>query len=288
MEPIYQHTSATICNKEEPLIFSYSLFPTDASISRLNANMEFQNLEFTLEDMLELHREWISKLYVEDLRSETEIVELLRERRLVVRASQIRECIKNWNLVQINTPEGSRTNSPTAWDRSPSRPRSEISQTCSYTPSDPDLMIIYTKRPLPSLPLHKTKRKTLLPFGCSSLERKYFKPRSDSLTLSQFYKGSWPPQLHDIETSLQLLPPSLSPIEIYIREEQAYERFAIGIERQETTAESRAESFIPNRRYCETRDDHTSPSRARITPREARKLARRRKRSEDNGKGKRG
>ena len=47
--------------------------------------MEFQNLELTLEDMLQLHREWISKLYVEDMRSESEIVELLHERRLFVR-----------------------------------------------------------------------------------------------------------------------------------------------------------------------------------------------------------
>ncbi len=46
--------------------------------------MDFENLELTVEDMLQLHREWITKLYVEEGKTEMEIVELLQERHLFV------------------------------------------------------------------------------------------------------------------------------------------------------------------------------------------------------------
>ena len=47
--------------------------------------MEFHTLELTIEDMLQLHRGWISKLYLEERKTEMEILELLQERRLFVR-----------------------------------------------------------------------------------------------------------------------------------------------------------------------------------------------------------
>jgi uncharacterized protein YutE (UPF0331/DUF86 family) len=46
--------------------------------------MEIQNLEWTIEDVLNMHRYWITKLYVEDKKTEEEIVDLLSERRIVV------------------------------------------------------------------------------------------------------------------------------------------------------------------------------------------------------------
>jgi hypothetical protein len=46
--------------------------------------MEFQSLEFTVEDILLMHRDWITKLYVEERKTEVEIVEQLYERHLVV------------------------------------------------------------------------------------------------------------------------------------------------------------------------------------------------------------
>jgi hypothetical protein len=46
--------------------------------------MDFQNPELTVEDILNLHRGWITELYVQDRKTEVEIVSLLCERRLVV------------------------------------------------------------------------------------------------------------------------------------------------------------------------------------------------------------
>jgi hypothetical protein len=46
--------------------------------------MEFQNLDLTVEDILNLHLLWITELYVQDRKTEEEIVDLLCERRLIV------------------------------------------------------------------------------------------------------------------------------------------------------------------------------------------------------------
>jgi hypothetical protein len=46
--------------------------------------MEFDSLELTVEDILNLHRAWITQLYVQDQKTEVEIVSLLNEGRLVV------------------------------------------------------------------------------------------------------------------------------------------------------------------------------------------------------------
>ena len=46
--------------------------------------MEPQSLEFTVEDILQSHRCWITELYLNDQKTEEEIVELLHERRVFV------------------------------------------------------------------------------------------------------------------------------------------------------------------------------------------------------------
>jgi hypothetical protein len=46
--------------------------------------MEFQSLDLTIDDILGLHRGWIAQLYVEDRKTEVEIVNLLHERGLFV------------------------------------------------------------------------------------------------------------------------------------------------------------------------------------------------------------
>lgn len=44
-----------------------------------------QDFELTIEDILNLHRQWITKLYVEDMKAVGEIVESLHERGFLVR-----------------------------------------------------------------------------------------------------------------------------------------------------------------------------------------------------------
>ena len=52
--------------------------------SHLTMALEVESIEYTIDDILCIHRAWITKLYAEDNKSEVEIVELLYERRLVV------------------------------------------------------------------------------------------------------------------------------------------------------------------------------------------------------------
>ncbi len=47
--------------------------------------MDFQSVELTVEDILAMHRLWITKLYVEDKKTEADIVQELYERQLIVR-----------------------------------------------------------------------------------------------------------------------------------------------------------------------------------------------------------
>jgi hypothetical protein len=46
--------------------------------------MEFQSLELTVEDLLNLHRYWITQLFVQDRKTEEEIVNLLNEGNIIV------------------------------------------------------------------------------------------------------------------------------------------------------------------------------------------------------------
>jgi siroheme synthase (precorrin-2 oxidase/ferrochelatase) len=43
-----------------------------------------QDTELTVEDVLNLHQYWITKLYIEERRTTEQIVRLLKERRLIV------------------------------------------------------------------------------------------------------------------------------------------------------------------------------------------------------------
>ena len=46
--------------------------------------MELERIEFTMEDILAIHRGWIEQLYLQNRKTEAEIVELLSQQRLIV------------------------------------------------------------------------------------------------------------------------------------------------------------------------------------------------------------
>ncbi len=48
------------------------------------SDMEIETLEFTVEDVLNFHKGWITSLYQEDRKTDVEIVGLLHEQRLTV------------------------------------------------------------------------------------------------------------------------------------------------------------------------------------------------------------
>jgi len=62
----------------------------------LVGNMETEGLEFTVEDILQCHRGWITDLYINEEKTEVEIVELLHERRLFVTCgfSTVSDCLR--------------------------------------------------------------------------------------------------------------------------------------------------------------------------------------------------
>jgi hypothetical protein len=52
--------------------------------STITQVMAIEEFEFTIDDVLAVHRGWITKLFVEDMKSEVEIVQLLYERQFIV------------------------------------------------------------------------------------------------------------------------------------------------------------------------------------------------------------
>ena len=46
--------------------------------------MQAESLDLTIDDVLRLHRGWITKLFIDDKKAEKEIIELLYEHRLLV------------------------------------------------------------------------------------------------------------------------------------------------------------------------------------------------------------
>ncbi|KAH9205724.1 hypothetical protein DL95DRAFT_397415, partial [Leptodontidium sp. 2 PMI_412] len=55
--------------------------------------MEIQSFKITIEDILSIHRQWITKLYIHDNKTEAEIAGILYERHLFVTHSQIHDCL---------------------------------------------------------------------------------------------------------------------------------------------------------------------------------------------------
>jgi hypothetical protein len=46
--------------------------------------MELERVEFTLEEILAIHQDWIARLYFQDRKTEAEIVAALSQQRLIV------------------------------------------------------------------------------------------------------------------------------------------------------------------------------------------------------------
>ncbi|APA09875.1 hypothetical protein sscle_05g046450 [Sclerotinia sclerotiorum 1980 UF-70] len=61
--------------------------------------METQTIEFTVEQLLDLHRYWITELFIMDKKSEEEIVNLLHHHKIDVTPSTLHSYLSNWNLL---------------------------------------------------------------------------------------------------------------------------------------------------------------------------------------------
>jgi len=115
--------------------------------------MERQSPALTVEDILSIHQEWITKLFIEDEHTEAEIVGILRKRHLFVKPSQIHGCLVNWGLIpsaSADTDSSSSVICATSndWVVIPS-PRPDRK---TYEPTNQHIRDLYTNRPLPSVP----------------------------------------------------------------------------------------------------------------------------------------
>ncbi|TVY25232.1 hypothetical protein LHYA1_G006513 [Lachnellula hyalina] len=196
--------------------------------------MDTQHSELSIEDVLSIHRHWITKLYIEDHMNEQEIVDLLYERRLTVTPSQIQRCLREWNSTTTTSPSfcSSRSTSslPSTTDsddwhalRCPSSPSS-----ISTSVEEPHFAELYKKRPLPSLP---SSRPLIPPKVCKERKRQSTGYTRDSLE-TQCHDGSLrEPTKVGMKPGRGVIPKGPSPLQIYALDQQSHERLAVGLGR---------------------------------------------------------
>jgi hypothetical protein len=93
----------------------------------------------------------------------------------------------------------------------------------SYTPSDPSQITKYTEKPLPSLPTPKIYQNT------SKIQKRRPSSITDRLKLT-CHHGPSSSDVHEVQTSLKLIPEGASPLETYVDIEQTHERIALGLD----------------------------------------------------------
>ncbi|CZR55370.1 uncharacterized protein PAC_05257 [Phialocephala subalpina] len=151
--------------------------------------------------------------------------------------SQVRRCIDEWGLVPYEIPipppiPDSPTILPSTsvdedWEFVSSHPSLQTSPTpshISYTPSDPDILSHYAKKPLPSIP-------TSTPIPTNHLITKSKKrkaPHTDKLKVT-CHHGPLASESHEVETTLSHVPNRPTPLETYADDEQSHEILALGL-----------------------------------------------------------
>ncbi|KAK0115620.1 hypothetical protein ONS95_000111 [Cadophora gregata] len=194
--------------------------------------MEIHTLELTEEDILSIHRYYITCLYLEDKKTDVEIVAHLYEQyKLQITLTQIRKCIEDWKLelpVSLEPkPEEQKdldSDSDGSWVVIPSTTAPSVPTNKTYTPSDPKLMSLYTKRPLPSLPTSKSSPK----MDSKSRVRKRQAPNTDKVK-GVCHHGGGSSDTHEVETTLTSVPNGPTQMELYVDDDQDYERVAQGL-----------------------------------------------------------
>ncbi|RDL33345.1 uncharacterized protein BP5553_08784 [Venustampulla echinocandica] len=219
--------------------------------------MDVRNVELSIEDILFIHRHWITKLYLDDQKSEDEIVDMLYERRLPVTISQIQNCLMEWDLISFpSTRRGSSASASSAQSSSEGwealRSASPTSSTTSHHSTAPENVALYSKRPLPSLPSSaSSSRSTSASRPCPSGSKsqnlparlRRFADRSshDLLQVTCHHSGR---RNYEVEMTLGVIPyegPSL--LDLYTRDmEQSHERIAVGLKRV-TVPTGRGDSY---------------------------------------------
>lgn len=82
MQNILRYGLSSSTDRPEPKLSRIPI-PNTSKICILTT-MELETFEMTVEDILNMHRGWIIQTFVQDRKTEVEIVQILQERQLIV------------------------------------------------------------------------------------------------------------------------------------------------------------------------------------------------------------
>ncbi|KAE8450692.1 hypothetical protein EG329_006037 [Mollisiaceae sp. DMI_Dod_QoI] len=229
--------------------------------------MELQSIDFSVDDILNMHRQWITSLYVDDGKTDVEIVCILQERCLTVTVTQVRRCIEEWGLIRREIPTASSTQPEMAfeedWEWISSRQPSPTPSHISCNPSDLDMMNHYAKRPLPSVPTSASLDELI----GNGKKRKV--AQTDRLGVTRDHEPLQS-ESHELETTLSQVPDRPTPLETYAEDEQSHEMVALGLDSDQVQLgrHRRAGDSMGSARY----PNNTRPRRRQNIHRRKRKV----------------
>ncbi|PQE20345.1 hypothetical protein CJF30_00001637 [Rutstroemia sp. NJR-2017a BBW] len=194
------------------------------------------HVQFTVEQLLELHRYWITELFITDGKTEEEIVEILHVHHIDITQNKLHSYLSNWNLLT------SRTNTDLDdWILVPSADQLfSIQEDHSYEVDNdiPYESVAYSESIRESYKRRSLAAKTnpatipdshsshfLIPDSTSKKARahKPSAPFTFSLPSPAHHKSSSVQHLEDV-------PDRLSPLEVYESQPQNHERLAVELE----------------------------------------------------------
>ncbi|KIM97805.1 hypothetical protein OIDMADRAFT_182175 [Oidiodendron maius Zn] len=178
-------------------------------------SQDTQPIEFTVEELLRLHRDWIKMLIIEQRKTEVEIVEILYERNISVSLYQLRLFLQQWRLISSASPAKVSTSV---------RQVLESRRPEAATSAEVESHNSHVQQSLPSLPefssassFHCATESNETPYRMHPTLRELsghrrHRRRTDDPSLS-------PPYAHE----------GSSPLEYYVRDAQTHEMLAIGL-----------------------------------------------------------
>ncbi|KAH8813052.1 hypothetical protein F5884DRAFT_322150 [Xylogone sp. PMI_703] len=173
--------------------------------------MEIENVQFTLEQILNIHRSWITKLYVQECKSEEEIVSILGGRGFQITVAQLHRCLASWSLVTPSSRSSTTLQSFHCYPNVDGYPIRNL--------YEKDLLRRSSNRKSSSLDAAGFK-------SWKKSENPDDKHPSADLLKVMCYHGE---QCHESRMHLGYIPRGPSQLEVYWTEDQRYERVAMGL-----------------------------------------------------------
>ncbi|EPE24696.1 hypothetical protein GLAREA_08549 [Glarea lozoyensis ATCC 20868] len=197
-----------------------------------------RNVELTVEDILSIHRHWVTKLYVQDHKTEEDIVSLLHEARLPVTMSQIQNCLSEWGVTSSTSLSrrcslaSSLDSESTDADWDAIRCPSPASSTSSHYSTSPEHVELYSRRPLPSLPSPRAVPTLSHSNPSRSDVHTIATPCNNSPSLlTKVTSHQTKTRSYEVEKTLSIFSKGPSPLDLFASSMQSHECIAVGLRR---------------------------------------------------------